>query len=153
MSALRTYNLKLVTLIVGSNIITGYGDDGGIEFEVASDIFDDSVGADGEVTASYNNDQRVYATITMKENSEGCRLLDEAMRAQITAARSGAIPSLRFYMRDPINGDEISTNNAAFKTRPGPSKAKAAGTREFVILLPDGADDTLLLSPNSTATT
>ena len=52
MNRLRTHDFSQFVLTVGGIIIGGFGDDGGVEFEMGADVGEDTVGADGEVTFS-----------------------------------------------------------------------------------------------------
>ena len=117
--------------------ITGFGESDVVSFEMAADIGEDTLGADGEVTFSRNNDDRVYATITCYESSKGYQQLAAIMQTQIAAV--GAIPPLSFLMQDSINGDQINDSQCMFKSRPGPSKAKGVSERAFQVLLPNAA--------------
>lgn len=136
----KMYDLKAVALIIGGFTITGYGDDGGMEIEPNADVAEFAVGADGEVTVSRTNDKSMIATITVRETSRGYRILGELLAAQEAAT---PIPSLPFLMQDPISGERVTDENAVFLGRPTIAKGRTAGDREFRILLPQGADNTL----------
>ncbi len=130
---LKTYDLTIVNVSINGIRIQGFGEDAAITFEMASDDVEDSVGADGQVTASRTNDNRVYVDITCKENSAGCRDLG---LLQFTQQQIPTFTRLPFLMSDPQTGEIITSQHTVFKTHPGPSKAKLAGERVFRLLLP-----------------
>lgn len=136
MATVGKYDLKLVTLALWGQIITGYGEDGGIEVTVPTDETEDKVSADGEhVSISYLNDPRVEVVITVMEGTKGARILDElylAMKALPT------IPLAPFMLFDPGSGDQLTAERFVFKKRPGISKGKTAGERAWTLLLPNG---------------
>lgn len=144
---LKSYDLSKILLIVGGYDISGFGEDGGVTFEIPSARYEDTVGADGEVAVSANNDNRMYAVINVMETSKAYKTLADLQKDQ--EAEDGALPALAFLMRDPINGDEVSDRYAAFMTKPAPSKGKKVGSREFRILLPNAAKG-MILGANNT---
>lgn len=131
---LKTYDLKVVSLIIGTETITGYGEDGGMEIEPNSDIAEASPGADGEYTLSRTNDKGHTATVVVRETSRGYRILTELMQAQEQELK---IAGYTFAMQDPISGERVTEDQAAFLTRPTIAKNREAGEREFTLLLPD----------------
>lgn len=134
---LKTYDFKENDIVVGGHRLSGFAEDGGVEYDMASDIAEHISGADGQVTASKNNDNRMVATITVMETSRAYAVLAELMQSQQQSKTYGPLPYLH---RDNINGDLVKSKYAVFLNRPGPSKARAAGEREFRILLPYAAD-------------
>ena len=138
----KTYNLNAsVFVTLGGVRLTGWGETDAATFEMAADIMEDSVSADGQVTTSVLNDNRVYVDLTVRETSLAYRRIGEALDDQLAALRAGLpIPSLEFQMRDTLSGEEIFSDQATFKTRPGPTKARTAGERVFRLLLPNAAD-------------
>lgn len=134
MHPLKTYDLRAVALIVGGIEISGYGEDGAIEFEHVSPIAEHAAGADGSVVVSRNNDGRMIARITLLETSKSYRDLAGLLTAQ--NAQPAILPH-NFIMIDAVNGDRVSDQFAAFLSRPAPSKGKAVGSRVFELLLPN----------------
>lgn len=132
---LKTYDFALVLLIIGGFEISGYGDDGGIDYEYPSASNEHGVGADGHVTVSRTNDNRMIAHVTVKESSKSYR--DLAALERIQRAQPTILP-LPFIMRCLTTGDEVSDQYAAFLQIPTPSKGKNATDRVFDILLPNG---------------
>ncbi len=131
----RSYDFRKAQLVILGVAIGGYSEDGSIELEPGADLAGYSVGADGQVTAFPNGDETVKLTITLKETSSSCNYLMGLARAQMNS--EGAIPELDVLMRDLVTGDEISDGAAFFLAIPMPSKAKSAGDRVFVLLLPN----------------
>lgn len=134
---LKTYDLMSVFLLVGGYRIGGYGEEGGIDVEWSSDLVETSVGADGQATASRSNDASATVTITVKETSRSYRDLATLMAAQQSQE---AILPLQFRLKDDRNGDKINDDNAVFINRPGVSKKKKAGEREFKLFLPNAGE-------------
>lgn len=133
MNRLRTHDFKQYVLTIGGVIIGGFGDDGGVEFEMGADIGEDTVGADGEVTFSRNNDRRMYCDITVKQTSTGHARLSAFAAAQ--ALQSEILP-LPFESFNPRTGERVSSEFCVFKTAPGPSEQKAAQDRVWRVMLP-----------------
>lgn len=132
------YDFTANDLIIGGLEVTGFGEDGSIEYDFQGDIYEHASGADGHVAISRQNDYRMVVTVTVMENSQGNRYLAELV-AQQTRVAQLAPPPMPYLHRDRISGDEIKSPNAVFLTWPSPNKARSAGTREYTILLPHGA--------------
>lgn len=136
-TAHKDYNFKDgVKLVIGNVIVGGYGADGGVEYEFASDIYEDESGADGQVSVSQLHDYRMYANVTLKETSSSYRQLFNLLTAQRALLRKTAMP---YTHKDLLNGDSVTVGTCIFMGWPTPSKARTAGDRTFRILLPDGA--------------
>jgi len=130
---LKTYDFKLVTLIIGGITVTGYDEDGGISIEPNSEHAEASPGADGQYTISRTNDKGYTVTITLRETSRGYALLSRLKTAQDALPAIAAQP---FLMIDPISGERVSDEWSAFLTAPTIEKVKIASAREFKLLLP-----------------
>lgn len=142
----KTYDFKAVALILGGFTITAFGEDGGVEIEPDADVAEFSVGADGQVTISRSNNKAMVATITVRESGNGYRILGELLEAQEAQTPIAALP---FIMQDEITGERVSDESAVFIGRPTIAKNATVGDREFRILLPQGAANTLA-APNNT---
>jgi hypothetical protein len=125
-----------VKLIIGPVVVGGYGADGGVEYEFASDIYEDESGADGQVSVSQLHDYRMYANITLMETSSSYRDLFNLLTAQRAQLRKINLP---FVHTDLLNGDSVKVGTCIFMGWPTPSKSRTAGERVFRVLLPDGA--------------
>ncbi|RAL23054.1 hypothetical protein DL240_09210 [Lujinxingia litoralis] len=130
---LKTHDFKQTVLSIGGQLIGGFGEEGGIEFEWGSDIGEDVVGADGEVTFSRTNDRRLYADITVMQTSAGYARLMALMRAQ--QAQSN-IEELPFELSNPGTGERVACAYTVFKTRSDPTQQKQAQERTIRVLLP-----------------
>jgi len=141
LAPLKTYNLKdQQILAIGGVIVGGYGTEGGIEYEYPSDRYQDDVGADGQVTVSRLNDERVYVTITLMDNSPAYKELMSLLRLQELQAKTptGVLP-LPYLHEDFANGDTIASSHCVFLTQPAPTKNRTVGEVEFRLLLPNTA--------------
>lgn len=141
MTPLKTFDLVACITALGGVGIDGWGESDAIAFEAASPVAEDSISADGQVTINRNNDKRVYATITVRENSLAARRLWELYSTQKAQASIAPMP---FLMRDTISGDTISDQYAAFLEVPMPSKGKRSQDRQFKLVLPNGLDNAAL---------
>jgi len=135
---LKTYDLLSVFLIVNGERITGFAEDDAISFENGADIVEHAAGADGQVTVSRSNDKRLIATITLAETSLAYKQLGAQLQAQEAEA---SIQRREFLLIDNISGDRVSDEFATFISRPVLDKGRTFGTREFQILLPNGAEN------------
>lgn len=137
---LRTYSFEQVMCTVnGVAIDGGWGEDGGLEFEMAGDAMTDAVGAAGEVVVNKSADRRVYVDITVKQGSRAATYLGELAQAQLNNTAGPIIPVV-FFMRNFITGEVVKDSQAVFATRPGPDQQSEAGERVFRLLLPYAAD-------------
>lgn len=136
MATVGKYNLAAVTLVMWGRVITGFGEDGAVEVTVPSDVTDSKVSADGQhVAYSKLNDPRVDVTITVMEGTRAARILDELDKAMDAL---DIIPVAPFMLFDPSSGDRLSGDRFVFMKRPGVSKGKTAGERQWAIQLPNG---------------
>lgn len=132
----RSYSFKAVQLVVDGNLISGLGE-GGVSFEVLSDVSETEAGLDGETVSSFIRDERILATITLQQQSRANALLWASYRVQKEAVENGVErPPMPFLLVDPINGDTIADAKAVFEGVPAPSKDRQAGMNEWRILLP-----------------
>lgn len=136
---LKTYDLRRVYLLIGGYQIGGYGADGGIELEWAEDIGEGVVGADGLGTFSRSNNKAATVTVTVMETSQSYRDLATLMATQEAETE---ISGLGFLLKDDINGDKVAEQYPVFLSRPGISKTKKAGERQFKLWLPNAAENT-----------
>lgn len=137
----KVYSFERNQLIINGIQINGYGDEGGIEYEYSSNMFEVTVGADGEVTASYLANDLIMATVTLKETSDSHVFLANLTAAQRLAARTGTgiLLPISWLHLDPVIGEIVQTNNAIVMQRPTPNKGRVAGDRTYQFALPYGA--------------
>lgn len=134
---LKTYDLKATVLTVDGARIEGFSPDEAIEFEWAEDLGEMTVSADGRPTFSRTNNPVGFLNVTVMETSLAYKVLAAQQQAQ---ALETPIGRRVLFMRDLINGDEISESYATFVGRPTIAKGKAVGTRTFRIALPNAGD-------------
>jgi len=142
----KTYDLKYGNrILVGGVLIGGYAEDGGIEYEYGSDVFEPLVGADGQATVSMLNDNSMTATLTLMETSPAYRDLMILLTAQINVVKLGLpVPPLPFVHADSRNGDAVFSGFCVFLNKPAPSKSRTVGEREFRLFLAQAADNITL---------
>ena len=126
------YDLNRVACLCMGVQISGYGD-GGVSISKESEEVERSANADGSGSVYSKINDRVYV-VTIELNphtSQAHRLLDE----QVRLFRSDRNINRRFFLRDPGNGDKISSRICVVKKVPDIVKAKSAGmvTWEFFI--------------------
>lgn len=134
----KHYDLGQVVCVVGVAPIGGYGEEGGLEFEANSDLFEAAVGATGLPTFSKLNDDLWFVDITVMETSNAYLILGALLKAQQLAPIYVPLP---FLMTDPNTGDSVSSATAVFMAVPAMNKARVAGERVFRLGLP-GAGQT-----------
>lgn len=151
--ALKNYDFDQVNIIVGPHPdgeaagvqVDGYGG-GGISFSINSDIGTMSSGTNGLPVWSKNHNQIVEVTLTLSEMAQTVRQLDALRKEQQDLVSQQPVVECPFYMKDLINGDEVSDEYARFKNQPSPSKESEAGDREFTLVLPNARDSIELAS-------
>ena len=136
----HVYNLKNVIASIGPVKLGGYGDDGGLEFEWMEALGEMSVGADGHTVYSFNNNNVLFCTITLKETSSAYTQLAALMQTHLTAIRAGTgnvvARTSPFQMNCPNTGDVVASGVVYFLQRPAQTKAKGVSERVFRIALP-----------------
>lgn len=133
----RFHSFKQYICTVGGSLIGGYGDDGGVEIEFASEMVEDTVGADGEVTINATNDDRAYANFTLKQTSAGYARLMALLQAQkLQLDTVGQALPLPFESFNPLTGERVFSEYTVFKSRPTVSEQKTAQDREIQAVLP-----------------
>ncbi|MFB6265022.1 MAG: phage protein [Bradymonadaceae bacterium] len=138
------YSLDDVTCTIGPTAgappvnLSGYGSDGGIEYEIQEDIHSINVGADGLAVFSESNNGVVVVTITLKSQSVAAKRLATLMQAQKSFP---GLPPCPYNMVDPHTGDAVSDANAVGKALPTPNKTSEASERSFEFYLPNARDD------------
>ena len=137
-NVLKTYDFKQVRMIIGTQLIGGSGDEGGIAFSAEEDDWEHTVGADGEVVASATNDERIVATITVKATNKAVSKLYALYRSQKIIR---PIIPLGFMLTDPILGDIVPATYCLFLNFPDVDKMKATAEYEFRVLLPYAKKD------------
>lgn len=131
----KTHDLATCYLSIDGFRIHGFGDGEAITFSPSAADVEHSVGEDGEVTVERTNDERLVATVTVRENSIACRRLGEIRAAQRAEATITARP-FRWYNEQ--TGEEVSSEFAVFLDTPEARGGRRVSDRAFQILLPNG---------------
>lgn len=131
------HNLRSVQLSINGVPISGYSEDGGIEFEYASpELVTATYGADGHVAVSVNNNDAMICRISLLQTTRAYGLVYGLYQAQRLALKlSPVIPPTPFLMVAP-NGDKVDDPFAIFMEIPAPNQSAVAGERVFSLLLP-----------------
>ena len=131
--ALKTYDLKLVTCNFGPVLFKGFAEGSAISIAFEANIFDAVVGADGETTRSRTNNNNAKATVSLMQTSTAhAQMVQATLR---NAALSGV--TFPFYLVSPATQEVYDCAQAYVEKLPDGSFEMAAGTREWVIYLPD----------------
>lgn len=134
----RSYDFNQVILTLNGVSISGWGSDGGVAYEFASDLITDAVGIGGEVTMSKINDWRMYLDITVKQTSRANTFIGSLVRAQRNNV-VGEMPVVNVFMRNFITGEIVKDAQARFKTDAPPTQEAEAGDRVYRMTLPYAA--------------
>jgi hypothetical protein len=127
--SVKHYDPKKVSVIYGSQIITGFADGDFVTVERNEDAFSLLVGADGESTRSKNSNKSGKVTLRLLSSSASNDYLSEM---QLADELSGNAPS-GLMIKDTF-GTSIATAATAWITKqPSSAYGKEAGTREWVI--------------------
>jgi hypothetical protein len=126
--AVKTYDPKQVTVIVGTRPISGFADGTFITVARNSDMWSLVVGADGEATRAKSNDKSGRITITLTQSAESNQYLSELALAD-ELSNGGLVPIL---IRDASGKTIHACASAWIVKRPESAFAKEAGTREWV---------------------
>ena len=131
------YSFARVQCIVGTISLNHFGDDGGIEFEYATDLVEATTSADGFRTYTALNDESVKVTITLKPHSRAIPLLDALVKAQVaTIGIKPQMTPLPFFFLDPSTGSTVASEYCVFMSEPVQSATKSVTDRVYVLDLP-----------------
>lgn len=112
----RIYSPKDVQVSWNGIPITGYSSDTFLEMERNSDVFLESVGADGNLALTKNADLTGEVRITLMQTAQANRLLAAAAAAQQLIGAT--IPVSNFVVFDPSDSSVSLAYNAYIKTVP-----------------------------------
>jgi hypothetical protein len=107
MPGVKTFDPKQVSVVVGGNIISGWGPDEAISAERNKDAWTLKVGVDGEAARSKSNDKSGRIKLTLLQTSQSNNALS-ALAAADELSNAGAVP---FFLKD--NSPTGSTTGAA----------------------------------------
>ncbi len=125
---LRTYDLKQVTLVVGTFSITGFADGDAVTIEPVESVGELTHGADGEATFSRTNVTTHTVTINVQSTSSAYK---DLMALYAIQRLQSPIEELPFLMQDGITGDLVRSRHFVFTDVPGITKAKSVSAAEI----------------------
>lgn len=133
------YNLASNTFIFGPVNISGFGDDGAVEYTALSeDDIETVVGYDGTATPNAILSWAWIAEIKVREGSATYKALGALLQAQRLAIAQGlTVPRYAWYHKDGTNGDEVKDTNCIITAGPTMSKTNRYSVRSFKILIPN----------------
>lgn len=144
-NVVAAYNFNNVIVMLGGFRLGNFGEDGGVSFEYPSESVTHKVSADGRVSISKINDNRMIATVTLMQTSGSNRSLDAVWKTQNAAFAQGLpVIALPFSLTNPRTGDSVNTPGAVILQPPTPDQAMEAGEYEWQILLPYAKRDLIL---------
>lgn len=133
---LKTYDSKLVSVIVGTKPLSGFADGSFVNASRDADDWAKSVGADGETTRSKSNNKAGKIVITLKQSSDSNDYLSGL-------AVSGAVVPV--LVRD-ASGRTVIGSESGWVLKPADAEfGKEAGDREWTI---DCADLNMFVAGN-----
>lgn len=129
--SVELYDPKLVNLIVGGIIITGFAEDSFIAVEKMEDTFTEYVGAKGEVSMAENANETGEITITLARTSPSIPYLNK-----LGLAKGGnALVSVQVVDLN-TNATNVSGNDARVRKPANLEHGKEINEREFTIFVP-----------------
>ena len=122
--ALKTYNPADVAVIVGGFIMSGFADGQFVNIVPNADLFELTVGTDGEATRSAQNNKSAQITIDLMQTSESNAVLESF------AASGAAFPLL---VKDGSGSTIYSAVSAWVRRRPDATFDRTATSRSWVL--------------------
>lgn len=127
--AVRTFDFKKVSMIVGGIPITGFADGTGIMVSLASDAYTKVSGADGVVSRAKSNDYSGEITITLSQTSPANDYLTTiALADELSGA--GVVP---VSITDNGGTTKIASAFAWIRKKPDVEFGKEISDREWVL--------------------
>lgn len=127
--ALKNYDPKQITTIVGGKIISGFADGTFVKAERNEQAFNLKVGVDGEGTRAKNNNRSGKFTITLMQSSSSNDVLSAFALADEFSG-GGAVPVL---LRDALGTTLCTALTAWVQKIADPENAKEVSTRTWVL--------------------
>jgi hypothetical protein len=127
--AVKTYDPKQVTLIVGGKIVTGFTDGTFILAERNENMFNLKVGVDGIGTRAKSNNQSGKLTITLHQSSNSNDDLS-ALASADELSNTGAVPVL---MKDSSGRTIVTALTAWIQKYANAEFAKEVANRVWVM--------------------
>lgn len=129
--SVHTYNLKHCTILCDGVPVTGFADGDAVTVEPESNIWEDVVGADGEVTRAATNDRRASITFTLKDTSSFNKFLRQKVKLAQTAGNGDVFS---FFLKDLNTGEQVVSAQTWVKTDPGVTKGRESSDREWACM-------------------
>lgn len=127
--SVKTYDPKAVSVIVGSQPVTGFAEGEFVKVERNEDGWSLLVGADGEATRAKNNNRSGKVTLTLLASSASNDYLSELQTADELSGNS----TVGIMIKD-TRGTSLYTAATAWIAKQAPASfGKDAGTREWVL--------------------
>lgn len=129
MAGVKQYDPKLISMIVGGKIISGFADGSFIEVERNEQAFNLKVGVDGEGARAKSNNKSGKITITLMQTSSSNDDLS-GFAAADELSNSGAVPA---FLKDNLGSTVCSALTAWVQKYPKIGFAKEVETRQWVL--------------------
>lgn len=129
MGLVKTYNPKLVALVLFGQPITGFADGTMIEVERNSDSFTLQTGADGESARTANADKTGTIKITLMQTSKS----NDILSAQLALDEATNLGTGTAMCRDLGGTTQVSSPECWVRKPANPGFAKENGNREWTI--------------------
>jgi len=97
---MQTYDPKNWDLVLGGNLITGWGDNTFISITKESEAYEDAAGVDGEVVRGRKHDERATLEITLMRTSASNQILSDMYNLGRQSANGEDIFSARLVNRE-----------------------------------------------------
>jgi hypothetical protein len=122
--ATKTYNAKEVAVIVGGFILSGFADGQFVNIVPNADLYELTVGTDGEGTRSAQNNKSAQIIIDLLQSSESNAILE-------SFASSGE--TFPFLLKDNSGSTLYSAVTAWIRRRPDATFDRTATSRSWVL--------------------
>lgn len=129
--AVKVYDADQVVVSIAGIPLSGYADGEFLTISFESNLFDDVVGTDGEVTRSKTNDRRATATVRLMSSSDSNDLLSALYNTDDRAPNGAGIGA--FLVEDNQGRSVFSASEAWIQKAPDISFDRTANEREWTI--------------------
>lgn len=92
MAQVRTYDPKRINIVIGSHIVSGYGEDTFVSIEPTGDGTQATAGADGEVARSLSHNPLHRLTLTLQQTSLSNNALSDLLNLDRASGGGGIVP-------------------------------------------------------------
>lgn len=132
----KYYNVAACLVQLGPFTGSGYADeDDVLELEQADDLFEITVGVDGETAASLKHNRNVDGTLRLMETSRLHYLLEDYLIKLVATLEGGGLLPPMPYVLAKISGKTLAGDQVIFKRFPDEGLRRVAGTVEYPITL------------------